>query len=318
MPKQLSEDLKWRVIYYLVDGYSQKETAKRLYISVGVVNRVWEIYKFWGCVIDPFRENQGRKKTFNTYDMKILQELITEKVDWFLDELVYEMARRTGKIVSVPTLWRSLSFCGITRKKLQKAAKERNEFLRSDFILKISDYNPEQLIFIDETAKDERSISRAYGYSTINTRAMKSVVFIRGKRYTILPALTLDGIIAAEIIEGSCNKENFQAFIINQVILQMNPFPGKNSVIIMDNAVIHHDEALVELIEETGGKVVYLPPYSPDFNPIETAFSTLKAWFKRYRDFVEICDDIEYLILYALSQITPDMARNYFAGSIYI
>jgi transposase len=98
----------------------------------------------------------------------------------------------------------------------------------------------------------------------------------------------------------------------------MNPFPGKNSVIIMDNAMIHHDEALVELIEETGGKVVYLPPYSPDFNPIETAFSTLKAWFKRYRDFVEICDDVEYLILYALSQITPDMARNYFAGSIYI
>lgn len=51
--------------------------------------------------------------------LKILQELITEKVDWFLDELVYEMARKTGKIVSVPTLWRSLNFCGITRKKVR-------------------------------------------------------------------------------------------------------------------------------------------------------------------------------------------------------
>jgi len=47
---------------------------------------------------------------------------------------------------------------------------------------------------------------------------MKSIVFIRGKRYTILPTLTLDGIIAAEIIKGSCNKENFQVFIINQVV----------------------------------------------------------------------------------------------------
>lgn len=101
---------------------------------------------------------------------------------------------------------------------MQKAAKERNELLRSDFILQISDLNPEQLIFIDETAKDERSLSRAYGYSTVNTRAKKSVVFVRGKRYTILPALTLDGFIAAEIIEGSCNKELFQAFIINQVV----------------------------------------------------------------------------------------------------
>ena len=98
----------------------------------------------------------------------------------------------------------------------------------------------------------------------------------------------------------------------------MNPFPGKNSVIIMDNARIHHDEALVESVEEVGGKVIYLPPYSPDFNPIETAFSSLKAWFKRYRDFVEICNNHEYLILYALSQTTSDMARNYFAESIYI
>lgn len=97
----------------------------------------------------------------------------------------------------------------------------------------------------------------------------------------------------------------------------MNPYPGKNSVIIMDNAKIHHDEVLVESVEEAGGKVIYLPPYSPDFNPIETAFSSLKAWFKRYRDFAEVCDDPEYLILYALSQTTSDMARNYFAESIY-
>jgi hypothetical protein len=90
--------------------------------------------------------------------------------------------------------------------------------LRSEFILKISELSPEQLIFIDETSKDERTLSRAYGYSVINTRAKKSVVFIRGNRYTILPALTLDGFIAAEIIEGSCNKENFQTFIVNQVV----------------------------------------------------------------------------------------------------
>ena len=105
-----------------------------------------------------------------------------------------------------------------TSLQLQKAAKERSELLRSDFILQISDFNPEQLIFIDETAKDERNLSRAYGYSTINTRAKKSVVFIRGNRYTILPALTLNGFIAAEVIEGSCTKELFQAFIINQVV----------------------------------------------------------------------------------------------------
>src|SRR6266540_1328044 len=98
----------------------------------------------------------------------------------------------------------------------------------------------------------------------------------------------------------------------------MNPFPGKNSVIIMDNAKIHHDEALVESVEEISEKVIYLPSYSPDFNPIEIAFSSLKAWFKRYRDFIENYNDPEYIILYALSQTTSDMVRNYFAESIYV
>ncbi len=98
----------------------------------------------------------------------------------------------------------------------------------------------------------------------------------------------------------------------------MNSFPGKNNVIIMNNAKIYHDEALVESVEEISGKVIYLPPYSPDFNPIEIAFSSLKAWFKRYRDFIENYNDPEYIILYALSQTTSDMVRNYFAESIYV
>ena len=81
------------------------------------------------------------------------------------------------------------------------------------------EYNAEQLIFIDETSKDERSVSRLYGYSYINSRANKKVVFIKGKRYTILPAMTIDGFIAAEIMEGSCNKDKFRIFIITQVVI---------------------------------------------------------------------------------------------------
>jgi hypothetical protein len=81
------------------------------------------------------------------------------------------------------------------------------------------EYNAEQLIFIDETSKDERSVSRLYGYSYKNSRAIKKVVFVRGKRYTILPALTVDGFIAADIMEGSCDKDRFQTFILTQVVI---------------------------------------------------------------------------------------------------
>lgn len=71
---------------------------------------------------------------------------------------------------------------------------------------------------MDESAKDERSLSRSYGYSLRNTPAQKKVVFIRGKRYTILPALTLDGFVAVDVFEGSCDKERFVDFILDQVV----------------------------------------------------------------------------------------------------
>ncbi|PKB97738.1 hypothetical protein RhiirA5_246943, partial [Rhizophagus irregularis] len=74
----------------------------------------------------------------------------------------------------------------------------------------------------------------------------------RGVRYTILPALSLDGIIALDIMEGSCNKERFRNFILAKVLPNMNAFPQQNNVLVMDNAQIHHDEYLVNFIESIG------------------------------------------------------------------
>ncbi|GBB88612.1 hypothetical protein RclHR1_15190002 [Rhizophagus clarus] len=252
MVKTLSNDIRWRIIYHQLDGFSAKETASR----------------------------QGRKKTLSLADLNILDSLVKDKKDWYLDEMVDEMERLTGKLISIPTLWRALKHLGMTRKKLQKAAKERSELLRSVFMYKIgSEFKPEQLVFIDETSKDERSLSRAYGYSIKNVRVEKSIVFVR--------------------------------------VASNEQYPNKNSVIVMDNAKIHHDEKLVESIEQMGCKVLYLPPYSPDYNPIETAFSGIKSWLKRNRIFVESCTDPKYPLFLALSYVTPSMAKGYFSESIY-
>src|SRR6266498_3761125 len=97
----------------------------------------------------------------------------------------------------------------------------------------------------------------------------------------------------------------------------MNEYLNKNSVIVMNNAKIHHDEKLVELIKQIGCKVIYLPPYSLDFNPIKTAFSEIKSWLKRNRTYVEACNDPKYSLLLTLSQVTPKIAKGYFNESIY-
>ena len=103
--------------------------------------------------------------------------------------------------------------------KLQKAALERNELVRAHYLAIIGDhFTQNQLIFLDESAKDERSLSRLYGYSPRNTPAQKKVVFVRGKRYTILPAITMEGFVAVDIFEGSCDKKKFVDFVLGQVV----------------------------------------------------------------------------------------------------
>ena len=71
MGKSLSEDLRWYIIYYQAEGFTQKEIAKRIYVSEATVNKVCRIFKKWGCVKDPFAGRLGRRKIFTTQDMLV-------------------------------------------------------------------------------------------------------------------------------------------------------------------------------------------------------------------------------------------------------
>ncbi|CAG8826730.1 32328_t:CDS:2, partial [Gigaspora margarita] len=167
--QKLSEDLCWRVVYLHNDRFSEHKIANTLYISQSTISKILQNFRRWGCVTNPFKDEE----------IVILKQLVCEKVDWYLDELVYEMKRMTEKCALVAALWRSLKYCGITRKKLHKAAQERNERACSTFIAKIGEsYTRDQLIFIDESAKDKRSLICYYRYSSVNTRAQKKIVFI--------------------------------------------------------------------------------------------------------------------------------------------
>ncbi|KAJ8592081.1 hypothetical protein M405DRAFT_687158, partial [Rhizopogon salebrosus TDB-379] len=86
--------------------------------------------------------------------------------------------------------------------------------------------DPEMLMFGDEAAKDERTLIRQHGHSKIGTRCIQRKCFVRGKRYSILPILTLDGIIAYDIIEGPVTSERFVQFLQEHVLPLMNPYPG--------------------------------------------------------------------------------------------
>lgn len=98
----------------------------------------------------------------------------------------------------------------------------------------------------------------------------------------------------------------------------MQPYPHTNSVLVLDNARIHHDPELVKYIEAFGCKIEYLPPYSPDMNPIETAFAWIKAFIKKHRDFMQASPDSIYNLMVVCAQITPQLAEGFFKSSIYL
>lgn len=98
----------------------------------------------------------------------------------------------------------------------------------------------------------------------------------------------------------------------------MHPFPGPNSVLIMDNARIHHNNEFINIVQELGGKVEFLPPYSPDLNPIERSFSVIKSWIKRHKEFMENYNDPIHALMLACAQITSDDAKGFFSNSIYM
>lgn len=120
MPKEFSEDLRWRVVYLYTDGFSIIDIANTLYMSKSSVTRIINIYEKWACVTNPYKGISGRRKLFSRNDMYILQNLIRDKVNRYLNELVSEMENLTGKRASIATLWRSLHYLGITRKKVLK------------------------------------------------------------------------------------------------------------------------------------------------------------------------------------------------------
>jgi len=106
----------------------------------------------------------------------------------------------------------------------------------------------------------------------------------------------------------------------------MNPFPQKNSVVVMDNASIHKSAHLAEMIEQRGIRLLYLPAYSPDFNPVEEAFSILKAWIRCNQDYVRgelsgerTCNPYEMLRGAVFMAVTPEKkTHSWFSHSGYM
>lgn len=133
---------------------------------------------------------------------------------------------------------------------------------------------------MDESGMNRRDGFRRTGWAPSGVTPVKFARFQREQRFQILPAYTQDGFLLSRVFQGTTDGAVFEDFLA-QLLHHCEPFPGRNSVLIMDNARIHHSPEIDNMCANAGVERIYLPPYCPHLNPIEEKFSQVKAIVKR-------------------------------------
>jgi transposase len=154
-------------------------------------------------------------------------------------------------------------------------------------------------------------MARRYGRAPRGERLRAAIPHGHWKTTTFVAGLRLTGMVAPMVLDGPINGHAFQAYV-DQVLV---PDLRQGDIVIMDNLGSHKGLGVREAIEAAGAKLLFLPPYSPDFNPIENAFSKLKALLRKAAE--RTVDGLWDVIGRLLNAFTPQECANYFAAAGY-
>lgn len=201
---------KWEV-KHICEALGVKKTC--VYTSLHYYHKFGVPYNLDSC-------GPGTRRILPDPDQQLLLEFLQENPCAYIDEMQQHLLLHRGISVSVTTILRTLRHLHYTLKTVSKKALERDELRRLVFLHMMGEIapDPEMLVFLDEAAKNEKTAGRPMGWSLRGTRCAQRRCFVRGKRYSILPALTLDGIITHDIVEGSVTAERFYRFLRDFVV----------------------------------------------------------------------------------------------------
>lgn len=273
--KPLSNDLRERIVA-AVDNHegSRRQLALRFRVNVSCITRLLQLRRQTGS-LDPRPHGGGQAPALDQEGLERLRRLVREHPDATLRQL----RQRLGVDGSIMIVWRALRKLGITRKKKTLRADERDrpdvERGRRSFRRKVKPIAPERLVFMDETGVTT-AMTPAYARAPRGERAFASAP-VSWESVTVIAALGLDGVRAPLAFPGSTDTAAFQSYV-DQVLV---PALHAGDVVVFDNLAAHLTPAVTEAIERAGARVLPLPPYSPDFTPIEEMFSKVKEFLRR-------------------------------------
>jgi transposase len=311
MSRPYSLDLRDRVVASVEGGRSCRETARLFDVSVASVVK-WSQRKRrtgsaaaspMGCRNRPLRLAGERAW---------LLERVTAQPDLTLRGIQAELSAR-GMRVSLKAIWNFFRSERLTFKKsLHAAEQDRPDVARRRAQWKKYQgrIDPRRLVFIDETWA-KTNMTRLHGRCRCGDRLVARVPHGRWRTLTFLAALRWDRIEAPCVIDGPINGRSFLAYVEQMLVPILRP----GDVVIMDNLGSHKRQAIRRAIRAAGAKLLFLPAYSPDLNPIEQVFAKLKTLLRKLdaRTIETTWRGIGHL----LDAFTPAECANYFTNSGY-
>lgn len=178
---------------------------------------------------------------------------------------------------------------------------------RKDWTEQLLDYDKNKLVFLDESGINT-DLTRIYGRSASGNRCVDKAPLNTPKNTTILSSIRLNGQTAYTTYQVGTNKDKFIDYLKNVLVLTLHD----GDIVIMDNMRTHHAKAVREVIDNLKINVIYLPPYSPDFNPIEKMWSKIKSILRKMK--IRVLDALPDAVEYAFSKVFSSDCFGWFAS----
>lgn len=178
---------------------------------------------------------------------------------------------------------------------------------REDWSEQLPNYDKNKLVFLDESGINT-DLTRIYGRSAGGKRCVDKTPLNTPKNTTVLSSIRLNGQTACTTYQGGTNKDKFIDYLKNTLA----PTLQDGDIVIMDNMRTHHAKAVREVIDNLKINVIYLPPYSPDFNPIEKMWSKIKSILRKLK--IRALEALPDAVKYAFSKVSSFDCLGWFTS----
>ena len=303
--RTVSLDLRERILAsYDHEKGTREQVASRYHVSLGMVKKLLQQRRHTGDIA-PRHHYSGRKPLILPLHHRQMRVLLKKKPDLTLRELRSALELPC----TLPAIHYALVAVGLTYKKTLRASEQdRRDIARARRAQ--GGFDPSRLIFLDESGA-KTNMTRLRGRALRGARVYAPVPQGYWQTTTMLCSIRLDGSTAGMTINGATDTEVFRTYV--RSVLGPTLRPG--DIVILDNLSPHKSELTLALITQAGTQVLFLPPYSPDFNPIEKMWSKVKQHLRSAEARTEV--DLLAAIGSALASVTAQDAINWFASCGY-